>query len=71
MSSEDALQNVERLFERVKDARSRIEQAEDVEQAIEILRELGDLAKEIESELARARREAEAEAGGPSTGSAV
>ncbi len=63
MSSEEALSNVERLFKRIEEARQRIDKTDDVEQAIEILRELADLAREIETELARARRDAEAEAG--------
>ncbi len=72
MSSEEALSNVERLFKRIEEARQRIDKTDDVEQAIEILRELADLAREIETELARARRDAEAEADtGPATGPAA
>jgi exonuclease VII small subunit len=58
MSSEDALARAEELLGRLEAARARLEQTEDPEQAIEILAELSDLAKQVEGELQRARRQA-------------
>ena len=62
MSSEEALARAEKLLEKVEETRRQLEQAEDSAQAIEILSRLSELAKEVEAELTRARREAEAEA---------
>jgi hypothetical protein len=58
MSSEDALARAEELLGRLEAARARLEQTEDAEQAIEILAELSELAKQVEGELQRARRQA-------------
>jgi hypothetical protein len=58
MSSEDALGRAEELLGRLEVARARLEQTEDPEQAIEILAELSELAKQVEAELQRARRQA-------------
>jgi hypothetical protein len=58
MSSEDALARAEELLGRLEAARTRLEQTEDPEQAIEILAELAELAKQVEGELQRARRQA-------------
>jgi hypothetical protein len=54
VSAEEALSRAEKLLERV-------EETDDSAQAIEILSRLSELAKEVEAELSRARREAEAE----------
>ena len=61
MSADEALANAEQLLARVEDARRRLEDA-DPEQAIEILQELSDLAKQVDAEIERARRAAEADA---------
>jgi exonuclease VII small subunit len=58
MSSEDALARAEELLERLESARARLEATDDPEQAIEILAELSELAKQVEAELQRARRQA-------------
>jgi hypothetical protein len=58
MSSEDALAKAEELLGRLEAARARLEQTDDPEQAIEILAELSELAKQVEAELQRARRQA-------------
>jgi hypothetical protein len=58
MSAEDSLQRAEALLEKLDQARARLEQTEDPEAAIEVLSELSEIAKEVEAELARARREA-------------
>jgi hypothetical protein len=61
MSAEDSLRRAEALLEQLEQARSRLEQTEDPEAAIEVLGELAELAKQVEAELSRARREAGAE----------
>ena len=61
MSAEEALANAEQLLAKVESARQRLEQA-DPEQAIEILQELSELAKQVDAEIERARRAAEADA---------
>jgi hypothetical protein len=61
MSADEALANAEQLLARVEDARRRLEDA-DPEQAIEILQELSELAKQVDAEIERARRAAEADA---------
>jgi poly(A) polymerase Pap1 len=61
VSSEEALSRAEKLLEKVEETRRQLEQADDSAQAVEILSQLSELAKEVEAELSRARREAEAE----------
>jgi len=61
MSADEALANAEQLLAKVESARQRLEEA-DPEQAIEILQELSDLAKQVDAEIDRARRAAEADA---------
>jgi hypothetical protein len=58
MSAEDSLRRAEDLLEQLEKARARLEQTEDPEAAIEVLSELAEIAKQVEAELARARREA-------------
>lgn len=62
MSAEDALARAEQLLGRIEDARTRLEQTDDSDEAIAILTELAELSKEVESELAQAKRQAEADA---------
>jgi hypothetical protein len=58
MNAEDSLKRAEELLEKLERARTRLEQTEDPEAAIEVLSELAEIAKQVEAELARARREA-------------
>jgi hypothetical protein len=58
MNAEDSLKRAEELLEKLERARARLEQTEDPEAAIEVLSELAEIAKQVEAELARARREA-------------
>jgi hypothetical protein len=60
MSAEDSLKRAEDLLEKLEAARARLEATDDPEAAIEVLGELSDLAREVEAELARAKREADA-----------
>ncbi len=59
MSAEDSLGKAEALLERLEAARTRLEQTDDPEQAIEVLQELAELAREIETELGNARQAAD------------
>ena len=65
MSSEESLDNAENLLARLESARARLDDTTDPDQAIEILQELAELAKEVEGELQRAKRAAETEAAAP------
>lgn len=67
MSADESLNNAEHLLARLEAARQRLDETEDPDAAIEILQELAELAKEVESELQRAKRAAETEAAAPPT----
>jgi exonuclease VII small subunit len=56
--TEDALGRAEELLDRLEQARGRLEAVEDPEAAIDILGELAELARQVEAELERARRDA-------------
>jgi exonuclease VII small subunit len=60
-SADESLNKAEDLLARLEQARSRLEGTDDPEQAIDILQELAELAKEVEAELQRAKRAAETE----------
>jgi len=62
LSADESLTKAEGLLARLEAARARLEATDDPDQAIEVLQELADLAREIEAELQRARRAAEADA---------
>jgi len=64
MTADEALARTEDLLARLEAARARLDETEDPEQAIDILQELSELAKEVEAELQRARRAAETDAAG-------
>lgn len=59
--AEENLSRAEQLLERLDDARSRLEAASDPDQAIEILSELSEIAKEVEVEIAKAKRDTDAQ----------
>jgi hypothetical protein len=65
MSADESLNNAEDLLARLEAARARLDETQDPDQAIEILQELAELAKEVEAELQRAKRAAETEAAQP------
>jgi len=58
VSAEDSLQRAEILLERLERTRQELESTQDPDRAIEILSELAEIAKEVETELARAKKEA-------------
>ena len=60
---EDSLRRAEELLARLEEARAELERAaasEDTDGAMDVLAELAEIAKAVEAELARARREADA-----------
>jgi hypothetical protein len=59
VSAEDSLQRAEELLKRLEDARARLEQTDDPNAAVEVLQELSQIAKDVEAEIQRARREAD------------
>ena len=65
MTTDESLNNAENLLARLEAARGRLDETQDPDQAIEILQELAELAKEVEAELQRAKRAAETEAAAP------
>jgi hypothetical protein len=65
MNADESLNNAENLLARLEAARARLDETQDPDQAIEILQELAELAKEVEAELQRAKRAAETEAAAP------
>jgi hypothetical protein len=62
LSAEESLQRAEQLLERLDEARARLETTQDPEAALQILGELSEIAKEVEAEIQRSKRDAEAEA---------
>ena len=65
MSAEESLQRAEALLAQLDATRAELEaldEDDDPDKAIDILARLSEIAKEVEAELARAKREAEADA---------
>jgi hypothetical protein len=60
--AEERLRRTEELLTKVDELRARLETIDDPEGAIEILTELAEVAKQAESEIAAARRAADARA---------
>jgi hypothetical protein len=60
VSADDALLHAEELLTRLEEARARLEATADPEQALGIMEELAQLAKDVQSELERAKRETDA-----------
>jgi exonuclease VII small subunit len=59
VSAEERLKNAEALLDRLEQSRTRLENTTDPDEAIEVLQELAEIAKEVESQLQQAKREAE------------
>jgi hypothetical protein len=57
--AEERLKNAEELLDRLERTRARLEETTDPDEAIEVLTELSEIAKEVEAQLQRAKREAE------------
>ena len=60
MTADERLERAEVLLAKLEGARARLEATEDPEQAIEILSELAEIAKQVEAEISAAKREADA-----------
>jgi hypothetical protein len=56
---EERLKNAEQLLDRLERTRARLEETTDPDEAIEVLTELSEIAKEVEAQLQQAKREAE------------
>ena len=59
MSAEDRLKQAEELLDRLELTRAKLEETKDPDEAIEILTELAEIAREVEAQLQRAKREEE------------
>jgi exonuclease VII small subunit len=57
--AEERLKSAEQLLDRLEHTRARLEETTDPDEAIEILTELSEIAKEVEAQLQQAKREAE------------
>lgn len=57
MSEQDPVTRLQELLDRLEVARKRLEETQEPDQAVDTLRELADLAKEVQAEIERARRE--------------
>jgi hypothetical protein len=64
VSNEETTARLRGLLDRLEVVRGRLEGAETSEEAVDLLQELADLARETQAEIERARREGEAGAGG-------
>ena len=62
MNTDDSLTRVEELYARLQAARAKLEATDDPESAIDVVAELPEIAKQVEEETARLRREAEPDA---------
>lgn len=58
--AEEALTRAETLLAKVDDLRERLEATEDAEAALGLLEELVEVARELQGEIERAKREADA-----------
>jgi uncharacterized protein (DUF3084 family) len=56
-SQPEPVARLEQLLARLEQARAELETTEDAERAVEILTDLAQLAKEVQAEIERARRE--------------
>jgi exonuclease VII small subunit len=57
--SDAALKRAEDLLARLEESRRKLESTTDPDEAIDVLQELAEIAKQVEAELARAKREAD------------
>lgn len=57
MTEQEPVERLQGLLDKLEAARAELEQTEDAERAVTILQELAELAKEVQAEVERARRE--------------
>ncbi|HYY76417.1 MAG TPA: hypothetical protein VE644_08880 [Gaiellaceae bacterium] len=60
MSEPEPVRRLEELLSRLEAARIELEQTEDPNRAVVVLQELAELAKDVQTEVERARREPDA-----------
>ncbi|MGH2995424.1 MAG: hypothetical protein ACRDON_00815 [Gaiellaceae bacterium] len=53
----ESVERLQELLDRLERARVELEQTQDANRAVEILQDLAELAKEVQSEVERARRD--------------
>ena len=58
--TDDSLKTAEELLERLEAARAKLEATTDPQEAVDILAELSEIAKDVEAEVQRAKKEADA-----------
>lgn len=58
MSAPDHVNRLQELLDKLETTRAELEGTEDAERAVAILQDLAELAKEVQAEVERARREA-------------
>jgi hypothetical protein len=61
VSTDDALKRAEELLARLEEARAKLEATDDPQDAVDVLAELSEIAKSVEAEVERAKREAQDE----------
>lgn len=60
MTADESLDRAEAQVGRIESLREQLERTDDAEQAVEILGQISQLAKDIEAELQRAKRDSDA-----------
>jgi len=58
-AAEERLRSAEELLDRLERTRAKLEETKDPDEAIDILAELAEIAKEVETQLQQAKRAAE------------
>jgi hypothetical protein len=58
VSDPEPVARLQTLLDRLESARAELEQTEDADRAVAILQELAELAKQVQAEVEKARREA-------------
>jgi hypothetical protein len=59
MSAEDSLHKAEELLKRLELTRAKLEETEDPQEAVDVLAELAEIAKEVQLQVEQAKREAD------------
>ena len=59
MSAEESLQRAEELLKRLEQTRAKLEATQDPQEAVDVLAELSEIAKAVEVEVERAKRESD------------
>ena len=57
MSEPESVVRIQELLDRLEQARAQLEKAENPESAVDVLQDLAQLAKEVQAEIEKARRE--------------